>query len=41
MIELGEAVKGTGNTLYVRDLEALQERVRTARRFRLGTGVAL
>ncbi|MBK1633272.1 hypothetical protein CKO31_21455 [Thiohalocapsa halophila] len=38
---LAEGPKGTGNTLYVRDLEALRERVRTARRFRLGTGVAL
>lgn len=33
------ARSGGGNTLYVRDAERLAERVRTARRFRLGTGV--
>lgn len=29
----------SGNTLYVRDFERLSERVRSARRYRLGTGV--
>ncbi|MEA1049021.1 FkbM family methyltransferase [Lamprobacter modestohalophilus] len=38
---LAEAPNRTGNTLYVRDLEAVRERVRTAARFRLGTGVEL
>jgi hypothetical protein len=32
------ARSGAGNTLYVRDIQRLKERVQTAPRFRLGTG---
>ena len=35
------ARSGVGNTLYVRDAGRLAERVRTAPRFRLGTGVEM
>ena len=35
---LTDAPNRTGNTLYVRDLDVVRERVGTARRFRLGTG---
>jgi len=36
-----DAPNRSGNTLYVRDLDVVRERVDTARRFRLGTGVEL
>ena len=35
------AKSGSGNTVYVRDAALLAERVRTARKFRLGTGVEI
>ena len=39
LVPLHGARSGGGNTLYVRDAARLAERVRTARSFRLGTGV--
>ena len=35
------AQSGSGNTVYVRDAALLAERVRTARKYRLGTGVEI